>query len=481
MVRWKPLGVLAALWWGLSSGVARAAEEPDPEAGARRAFALGVEHLERADYDKALRSFREAYAVLPRPIILYNIAVTFSRRGDAPDAVAHYEKALAGGLKPKWEAKARSKLAAERAELVEVSIRCNVEGARITVNDRDVGAAPLQTLVRHGRLIVLADAPGYLTRAETVEADRGGKVSLPLDLQKAARPVANLKVDSRVRGAEVYIDGVLMGVTPMRRTIGVSAGEPHRITLRRPGYRDRTETMAPLYAGGTETVTLDPELDRDAVDRAGARLKLTLAQPATVRIDGVRVDVPPEGLALPPGPHALRAELTGYDALVRTIDLAPQRTTTERIDLVMLEETRADKISAATNRQILGWSLAGGGLALGGAGLGVYLWNRDNVTRWTNELEVYENREGPWAPCGRSLRAESESACTAAGEALGDNAELARAYDGVAIGAMAVGGATAVAGSLVLLLSDDPSDYELKLGDELATVRLSPFGLAGTF
>jgi hypothetical protein len=77
------------------------------------------------------------------------------------------------------------------------------------------------------------------------------------DLQMLERRTAFLLITTNVPGAEVLLDDVFVGKTPLDPALLVDAGE-HRITVRRDGYQPRTSRVT--LAGGDEqtlALTLD--------------------------------------------------------------------------------------------------------------------------------------------------------------------------------------------------------------------------------
>ena len=63
----------------------------DDEARARRAFLEGRAALERGQTEPALAFFREAYALVPHPELLYNIGIAADRLRHDSDALAAFE------------------------------------------------------------------------------------------------------------------------------------------------------------------------------------------------------------------------------------------------------------------------------------------------------------------------------------------------------------------------------------------------------
>ena len=75
---WKAAGWLTLLALALVSPSAHA----DPKDEARRAFNGGLELIAAGDYEGGIASFEQAYALVPHPVVLYNIARAYADAGD---------------------------------------------------------------------------------------------------------------------------------------------------------------------------------------------------------------------------------------------------------------------------------------------------------------------------------------------------------------------------------------------------------------
>ncbi len=82
-------------------GVARAQPEgeppaaPDPkQAQAEALFAEGQKHYDLREYNEAIESFRKAYALVPLPDMLFDIAQAYRQLNDCDNAVAFYRNYL---------------------------------------------------------------------------------------------------------------------------------------------------------------------------------------------------------------------------------------------------------------------------------------------------------------------------------------------------------------------------------------------------
>lgn len=120
-----------------------------------------------------------------------------------------------------------------------------------------------------------------------------------------------IEVTSDVKGAEVSVDGAVVGLTPLKLTL--VAGD-HWIQVKMPN-RITFEKRLTLIAGKDEKV--------EAVMVASAKLDVSSTpQGATVFVDGVRRGTTPLSLELPVGEHVVIVERAGYQRFQQKVKLA---------------------------------------------------------------------------------------------------------------------------------------------------------------
>lgn len=162
---------------------ADASSNPDAEAMVQQGVAL-----RRAGNDQAaLESFRRAFALSPSPRIRAQMALAEQALGQWAAADVDLRAALADQA-DSWIQRNRSLL--EEAQttintrLATVGVSCSQPGARLFVNDREVGTFPLQEPIRveSGSVVLEVRLDGYRTiqRPITVEAGRTFRESFTL-------------------------------------------------------------------------------------------------------------------------------------------------------------------------------------------------------------------------------------------------------------------------------------------------------------
>ncbi|MFM9420337.1 PEGA domain-containing protein [Thermus scotoductus] len=182
-------------------------------------------------------------------------------------------------------------------------------GAEAYVNGTLRGRTPLRLVLEEGTYQVELKAPGYEPYRATVRVERGRETRVSATL----RPIrtGELYLEARPEGAEVYIDGRLMGRAPLRMTLEAGL---HEVRVVAPGYG---EYRAQVEVRPGESVRLYVELVP-----VRAVLELYLNVEARVFLDGKEVGVAKGGylrLEAPFGEHQLTLVAPGYRTLVETV------------------------------------------------------------------------------------------------------------------------------------------------------------------
>lgn len=193
IARW--LGVHGATWvavavLGLALGVASPA---GAQAGddARAHYERGIELFDEAHFEAALAEFEAAYAITPRPVLLFNIGQIHARLGhavEAADALERYLREAGDGITPERRALAEEELAGQTARIGHVEVVVPVADALISIDERSRGHAPLTAPVpvSVGEHRVVVTAEGYLPWSETLRIAGGERRTLAVELVRAS-------------------------------------------------------------------------------------------------------------------------------------------------------------------------------------------------------------------------------------------------------------------------------------------------------
>jgi len=196
---------------------------------------------------------------------------------------------------------------------------------------------------------VLAEGGPLLTDAARGEAS---------ELLRALEPLtARLQLTIHPDGASVYVDGELVGVTPLRDAPLVDLGS-RQLRIVKDGYKEATTS---LVIGGAAVVAREISLER--IVHQGVFTVQGAAADA-IAIDGRMLGLGRWQGPLASGVHALRVTSAGKKAFETEFVL--QDNEARSIDVSLQDEPRSGGIPT--------WAwIAGGGAVLAGAAIGAYV------------------------------------------------------------------------------------------------------------
>jgi hypothetical protein len=168
--RWGLL--TAALLLGASAPARADDDRANREAEAR--FKEGLARVKSKDYEAARLSFEQAYAVLHRPLILWNLALAEEKTARPLDALAHFRQVAREAAGDADRAGAQKHVDALLGQLGHIEVQAP-PGTGVTVDGGDVvGTAPLDPLdVMPGHHVVGAKMAAGSTRTSDVDAVAG--------------------------------------------------------------------------------------------------------------------------------------------------------------------------------------------------------------------------------------------------------------------------------------------------------------------
>ncbi|MBI4701380.1 MAG: PEGA domain-containing protein [Deltaproteobacteria bacterium] len=239
-----------------------------------------------------------------------------------------------------------------RGQVGSIDVLANVGQAAIVIDGRARGRLPLVSPIRvmPGRHDVRVLKEGYETFQSTVEVAVGKTASVDARL----KPLANagrLRIEHPVlAGAEVFVDGVLLGRIPWEGTLG--AGR-HLFLVRKGNVGS-----APKEVIVVEGQTALPSVQ---AHRLGPALRIRV-EPATAElsIDGVPVGKGRWEGRLPVGEHRLEARESGYFNEARGLKVTAE----SGGDTVLRLRAQAEHPRWGTKEPGLIWLEAFGGVAI---------------------------------------------------------------------------------------------------------------------
>lgn len=459
--RW--LGWLAALV--LASTAAQAAD-PIPADVVQR-FKRASRLFTQGNHEQALLEFERVYAATGRTQVLFNIAVVQAELKRPVDCLATVAKVQAspGNLLPE-RLKALDALAAKQHELVgEVSVQSPVDGVEVVIGGKSVGKTPLTApvLVPTGRVLVAGQAqkrkPGYV---ETQVAPKA-RVDVHLDLLPLDVQYGTVTVKTALPGADVFVDNVRVGTTPLVTRFPVEPGD-RTVELRRDGYTTASKRVAIGEASQVE-VALEPAEEPMALGQKGATVKAELSETqVVVTVDGKVLGVYRGALRLLPGPHRITFERGGFFPVTKDVDLLPNDEVTLAIRFEPTAEFRADVEQRQKTHRLLGI----GGLALGAAGVAFGVGYTVYVG---GEVKYWQGKATEWDALSRTKDAATACGPSHCGDMARSAQQQGQSVQGLAlIGylSLGAGAAVAAAGLVALLTAPSLDRYDLAPSDALA-------------
>lgn len=252
-------GMLA--WAGVANADEPAEPASDapasPEETAAKLKTEGDRAMDGLRYADAYDKYSAAYAIDPKPALLFNMGRALQAQNELPRAL---EKLEQFDKEAPEELKARvpglAKLLQElRAKITTLSVASNVEGAQVFIDKTVVGTTPLVDLkVLSGAVNIEVTKEGYFPYRKQVTLKGGGAQNL--DVQLASRADQGLLiVNADVPRADVWVDGKRQGVTPFEAH--VPAGT-RALSLMHPDRADY-ETRVVVPAGGEKRLDIEME------------------------------------------------------------------------------------------------------------------------------------------------------------------------------------------------------------------------------
>jgi hypothetical protein len=238
--------------------VVAAPEAPTPAARAAALKEQGNQGMLDMRYVDALAAYEESLSLAPGDTtLLYSIGRARELLGDFPEALTAIERFAAeapANVKARV-GKLDELLAQLRARVSTLTIKCNVEGARILVRHKVVGATPLKAPARliAGAATVDVELDGFFPQSREVVLPGAGSLAIEITLApKSTSGMLVLKTDPP--GARVSVDGHAEGTTTPSVELALPAGS-HRLLAQREGYDDADSPVV-LAPGASRELTL---------------------------------------------------------------------------------------------------------------------------------------------------------------------------------------------------------------------------------
>ena len=205
-----------------------------------------------------------------------------------------------------------------------IAIASTPSGAKIYINNQTTGqVTPATIKFKPGKYTVKVTLNGYKEQSKTVtytnDPPASTKIQFTLEKSTVTPPppptpkVGVLWILSVPDGAEVFVNNVFKGVTPLRMD-NVNAGN-YTVKVVMTGYESQTKTVT-VTGGQTnkQTFTL-----KKVASKPGTLKITTVPEGAEVYIDGILVGISNNSFTITEGTHKVLIRLEGYQDYVVTI------------------------------------------------------------------------------------------------------------------------------------------------------------------
>jgi hypothetical protein len=277
---------------------------------AKKQWDTGIAFAQRSYWDPARAAFLQAYELSKNPRVLFNVAVMEKNLGRYPQAIEVFRRELREGkgqLTAEEETEIKNAIAGLEQFLMAISIEVSEPGAKVFVDQEEVGVSPLPgpVTVAIGSHVVRATKAGFADAQERVSGDRKAPaVSLKLEpIHKTSR--VNVSVVGPP-SAIVKIDGKEVGGAPYSGQVLVSP-EPHQFSAEAPGYVTATQTA--LVREG-EALNLTLQLAKE--QQKGKLLVVAKPEGATIELDGKTIGATRWEGPVAVGTHQVVVRKPGY-------------------------------------------------------------------------------------------------------------------------------------------------------------------------
>ena len=463
------------------------------KAQAAQRFDRGLSLFNEGDNAGALAEFKQTYALLPNPLVLYNIGLVYAAMGRPVDAVDALIPVIdSATLSSGQREQAQKTLADQRQRIGRVSVTTVPDGARIDVDGVEVARTPLTAPLRvaEGSHVIGAVAEGYAhARKEIIVAGNAdATVAFELVLGSAKRP-ANLTIRSRTNDAEVVLDDQAIGKTPLATSVSVPAGK-HSVELRRPGYHPSRQDVI-VGEGATGEVALDLVVDSKALLRDGADLTLDSGESnIDLTIDDEHLGLYTGPLRLPKGIHHVRLHVAGYVPLEQDVLLDGNKANVLAPRFQPTPETRQAHDSNVRWHRTLGWIGIGGGVAIAGASVALTVVAGSDKSNAQKDFDAAEALvAGDIGDCNSKVEGDLTT-CNARVLSAQDRVNSAKTKQTIGFVGIGVGAAVLATGIVVLLTGESSHRFDSPQGARARQPRrfaVTPgpgqfgLGLLGTF
>lgn len=216
-------------------------------------FALAQSAEKRQDWQAAISEYQKAYKLSPHPSVLYNMALDYERLSKWRDAAQSFLRYLSGSPDAKDRDQVLARVEGLRQKPAWLSVHCSPSGGTVYLDGASRGSCPISLPIGGGHSYQVAvETDGTRTPVRQVQTEFGENLTVTFDL--ASQPGV-LVVAANLEGAEVRLDGNLIGRTPFSGQVPSGA---HQLVVSMPGYTSVQRQLA-VPAEGSQQVQVQLE------------------------------------------------------------------------------------------------------------------------------------------------------------------------------------------------------------------------------
>ena len=332
---------------------ARAAPSARDERAAKELFARGTTQYRASRFAEALALFRQSFARVHRPNVLFNVARCEEQLGDLEQAYADYARfaEIAEANNPRL-GEARRKLDELRPKVpVVVRVRTDPPGAEITTGGapRILARAPAELRLPAGRHRLRFSLEHHVAQERALELPVGSSAVLDVKLE----PLVQVEIVTEPAGAQIRLAGAGQEPAQGRYAVELPPGA-YRFSITAPG-RVQAEREYVLRPGQP----LSDKVVLAELPRTSELLVECDLPGATVFVDAMPVgSTPAARRTLAPGKHQVAVEKEGLRAWRGSVDVVAGQ----------LARVRVHLSSESRGPRVMTWAIGGFGVASLGAG-----------------------------------------------------------------------------------------------------------------
>jgi tetratricopeptide (TPR) repeat protein len=217
-------------------------------------------------YEDAVTLFRLADSMSPAPVIAYNIASAYERLARYDEAIRlfkvylkRHQATFAEPADDTLDVQQRIQMMRKllEKEIPDVTIDSAPLGANVYFGDKTklVGQTPYKTKLAKGEYKVIVSVKGYQDAEQVLKIAGKEPLSFIFRLEKILH-VGTLDVAVNVKDARIYIDGKVIGLSPLPAMKDIATGE-HQLVVEKDRYGSY-RAMVQVHEG--KTTRADAEL-----------------------------------------------------------------------------------------------------------------------------------------------------------------------------------------------------------------------------